>query len=153
MRKLELGAGINPFPGYTHQDIRALPDIEIICDASNIWLFEFDLWDEIRACHLLEHFSYTETVYILKGWRSILYPGGKIHIEVPNFSWQTRAHTNGEITDEEAVYYIYGEQNYEENTHKAGFTEELLQANLIAAGFKDITIQDIGQVLVAEAYN
>lgn len=152
--RLELGAGYRPTPGYTHQDARPQDDIEIVGDAARITEHP-DIGPEsceiIRATHLLEHFSFRETENVLREWRAALKVGGALYIEVPHFGWQTRAHANGHLSDEEAVTYVFGEQDYEGNFHFAAFTEALLRKKLDQAGFRDIHIQDIGQVLIATA--
>jgi hypothetical protein len=150
--RLELGAGYRPTPGYTHQDARPGDDIEIIGDAAHITEHPHigkEACEIIRATHLLEHFSFRETHNVLHEWHTALKPGGTIYIEVPHFGWQTRAHANGQISDEEAVTFVFGEQDYEGNFHFAAFTENLLRQKLSQAGFQDIHIQDIGQVLIA----
>jgi len=148
--RLEIGAGERPTPGFIHNDLRPLNDIELVCDALEIGEHTDELFCEVRANHILEHFPYNDTVDVLKNWSDLLLPGGLIHIEVPNFSWQTRAHASGEISDEKAVYFVYGEQNYDGNYHKAAFTESLLRGVLVEAGFINVNVADIGQVLVAE---
>jgi hypothetical protein len=169
---LELGAGQNPYEdgrGWLHSDIRPGPDIEIVCPAEDIFFYltgsgkeltgsdgeEIKCWfadaDEIRATHLLEHFSYTKTVEVLKNWWAALKPGGSLYIEVPNARWQVNACANGDITMEEFVYYAYGEQNYEFNFHYAAFDEGLLRSKLMMAGFSVVGLTDIGQVLCAKA--
>ena len=154
MNKLEIGAGGRPTPGYIHQDIRALDDIEIVCDARDIELalHWYDPFDEVRATHVLEHFSYTEVVDVLKEWKKVLRGGGRIYIEVPNFDWQMRAYVSGEISIEEAVYFVYGEQDYSENSHMNGFNQESLRKALETAGFQIVTVSNIGQVLIAEGW-
>jgi predicted SAM-dependent methyltransferase len=149
---LEVGAGERPTPGFIHNDARPLPDIEVVCDARDLPnVVGHDRCSVVRACHVLEHFPYDETVNVLSEWKSLLAPGGSVHIEVPNMGWQTTAHANGEITDEEFVYFAYGEQNYSGNFHCAGFTSALLHLRLQQTGFVDINVVDIGQVLVANA--
>lgn len=154
---LEIAAGDRPTPGFIHNDLRPLEHIEIVCDCLKIneFLNDHGVGDKrftaIRATHILEHFPYNDTVRVLLNWQDLLLPGGSIHIEVPNFSWQTRAHSDGVISDEEAVYYVYGEQNYDGNFHKAAFTEEIIRMKLRDAGFVNITVSDIGQVLIANA--
>lgn len=152
---LEIAAGERPTDGFIHNDARALTDIEIVCDAREelLRIVGQGGCSQVRACHVLEHFSYGETVNVLSVWRSMLAKGGYIHIEVPNLAWQTAAHANGEITDEEFVYFAYGEQNYEGNFHFAAFTSELLRRRLAEAGFINANVVDIGQVLVATATN
>src|SRR3972149_4441120 len=39
--------------------------------------------DALYASHLLEHLSFTETLNVLKEWRRVLKPGGKLTINVP----------------------------------------------------------------------
>lgn len=157
--KLELGAGDRPMPGYVHNDVRELPDIEIVADASQIQdHVGARSCEEIRACHLLEHFSHRDTQRILHRWRNCLQLGGLLHLEVPNLLWQARALALDEpdpsgrrISDEEAAVYVYGEQDHDGNYHKNGFTPDSLKRSLHDAGYQRIEVVDVGQVLVAEA--
>jgi hypothetical protein len=148
---LEVAAGERPTDGFIHNDARALPHIEIVCDARDdlLRIVGHEACSIVRACHVLEHFPFGETVNVLSTWKEMLAPGGRLHIEVPNMGWQTAAHANGEITDEEFVYFAYGEQNYSGNFHCAGFTSDLLHNRLVQAGFSSVEVTDIGRVLVA----
>lgn len=146
--KLELGAGSRPTPDYIHNDVRELDDIEVVCDIREIDKYVASGWTEIRATHVLEHFAPKEGVHIMQMVYNLLAPGGIFYIEVPNLTWQTTAHSTGEITDDQAVYYIFGEQDYLENTHKNGYTLETLARDLTSVGFT-ASVQDIGQVLIA----
>lgn len=148
---LELGAGYRPTDGYVHQDINPGNHIEIVCDAARIDEFVDTPVDLLRATHLLEHFSYRDTVKVLKAWHNILDEHGALYIEVPNLSWQTKAHCNGELSDEEAISYIFGEQDFDGNYHYAGFTKKLLEDKLRAAGFELINVWEVTQVLCASA--
>lgn len=150
---LEVAAGERPTEGYIHHDFRSLPHIEIVCDAREELLSTLGAGscNRLRACHILEHFPYSETEKVLSIWRDLLVPGGSLHIEVPNLGWQVKAMASGEIEAEEFVYFAYGQQNYEGNFHMAGFTYDLLRDKLLGVGFKNIRVTDIGQVLVAEA--
>lgn len=150
---LEIAAGERPTPGYIHHDARQLSDVEIVCDMGDelVELVGQSRLREIRACHVLEHAPYPETVNLLLKWKSMLVAGGAIHIEVPNLAWQVGAMQSGEITPDEFVYYCFGEQNYPGNFHYNGFTLETLSAKLNQAGFTNVEVQDIGQVLIARA--
>lgn len=151
---LEVAAGERPTANFIHNDLRALPDIEIVCDAREalVEAIGIERVSHLRACHVLEHFPYAETVNVLSLWRSLIVNGGTIHIEVPNLAWQVRALQEGQINSSEFVYYAYGEQNYEGNFHYAAFDEDLLRQRLREAGFSSIGISDIGQVLIANAF-
>lgn len=151
--RLELGAGYRPTPGFTHNDLREMDDIEIVGPAESISdVVQENSCSEVRATHLLEHLSFLKTVDVLMEWKKILRDGGLLYLEVPNLSWQTRAHADGHISDEEAVTYIYGEQDYDGNYHCAAFTESLLADRLREAGYVDVRTQDIGQVICAWSY-
>lgn len=148
---LEIGAGERPQYGYIHQDIRPLDDIEIVCDLRELDQYVMPGWKLVRAAHILEHFTRDESLNIMKMIHNLLDQDGVFQIDVPNLTWQTMAHAFKEITDDEAVYFIYGKQDYLENTHKNGYTIETLTRDLNESGF-NCTIQDIGQVLVASAF-
>lgn len=153
MNCLELGAGERPTVGFTHQDARRLDHIEIVCDVRDIHLLQDRTWDLVRATHLLEHFSFRDTVTVLEEWRSLLGPGGGVYIEVPNGLWQAIARADGELTHAQFTEYAYGEQTYPGNYHYASFDEDLLEEVLLKAGFRGVIITDIGQVLIATARN
>lgn len=151
--KLELGAGYRPTPGFTHNDANPGDDIEIVGDAATIvrdHVIGAGSCDEIRATHLLEHFSHTKTVDVLSEWHSALRVGGTIYLEVPHIFGHIAALNAGEITPEQFIVYVYGDQDYFENSHYAGFNEEILRDRLIEAGFRDVLTQDIGMVIIAQ---
>lgn len=160
---LELGSGERPYHDgryWVHNDEREdLPHVEIICKAEDITtVVGRDRVHELRAAHLLEHFSYLRTVGILKEWALCLVPGGLIHIEVPNLMWQCKALAL-DAPDPMGIYYshkevvslIFGGQDYSGNYHFTGFTEETLKDSLLEAGYRFPEVTDIGQVLIAKA--
>jgi len=164
---LELGSGERPFHDgrdWIHSDFRTdLPDIEMEVWADRIldYVPEESI-DELRACHILEHISHRDTLRVLSEWRLALKHDAIVHIEVPNLEWQCKAllgvpcdPPGSSFTKDKLVEYIYGGdvdvEDFPENYHKMGFTPEILSDKLGKAGFIDIRVQDIGQVLVADA--
>ena len=84
--KLEIGSGYAPADGFdVHMDINpACPHLEHVGPADELptdWLCQFD---ELRACDVLEHFSYQDTAGVLEEWRRVMRPGGRIYIQVPD---------------------------------------------------------------------
>lgn len=149
--RLELGSGGRPTDGYTHLDCRDLPDVDIIDDAATLGFIDLNSCIEIRACHLLEHFSWRETEAILAVWRDRLNINGLLHIEVPNLEGHILAWQSTRSTVAQFVEYLYGSQDYPENTHMTAFTPWSLDRALRAVGFRDITIRNLGLVIVAQA--
>lgn len=130
--RLEVGAGTNFRNSYIHLDKRPLPHIEIVADARHIPL-EDESCEEVYAAHLLEHFSWREIPDVLKEWYRVLQQNGKLEIYVPDFN-----HLRQMENTTRALWFIYGEQDYEENFHKSGFTLESLSSQMTQVGFKDI---------------
>ena len=77
--RINLGAGTTQIEGYAPVDIK---------NGSLAYPLEYgnDTVDEIRASHILEHYSHRKTLHILKHWVSKLKPGGLIKIAVPDFA-------------------------------------------------------------------
>lgn len=83
-RKIEIGGGPFPQPGYIHVDIDTRArHLEAFAPA---WDLPFpDGWaEEIVAVHSLEHVYPPMLVPTLKEWRRVLAPGGRVRVHVPN---------------------------------------------------------------------
>ena len=153
---IDVGCGERPYEdgsGWVHLDERSLDHVEYVGKAEDLLdIVGPNTCHRILARHILEHFSFLDTQTVLKNWLAALVPGGHLRVEVPNFAWQTKAHFTGEISDAEAVDYVYGAQTYDGNFHKNGFTVNSLRQSLLEAGFAIAETMDIGQVVVANAY-
>lgn len=153
--RLEIGCGEAQTPGYIHLDVRRpLQGIDIVGDAARLIsdrLVEVKSCDEIRANHVLEHIGFRQTANTLTEWCLALKNGGALHVEVPSILGHFEAYKRGEIDFHQLVVYVYGDQDYLDNTHRAAFSAESLTDVLIRAGFTDIQVSDIGMVLVADA--
>lgn len=134
--RLEIGAGKHPTPGFVHLDIRRLPHIEYVQDARKL-PFPDNSLEEIRANDVLEHFPWREIRAVLKEWCRTLKPGGKIYIQCPNVTEVCRLFLAKDRiqTWEQFCYWMFGGQEYPENTHKAGFDVPGLNAVLHECGF------------------
>ncbi|MHB1627831.1 MAG: class I SAM-dependent methyltransferase, partial [Bacilli bacterium] len=136
--KLEIGPGWTPNEGYLTLDIRHLPHIDHVLDASKPLPFPDGSFSRVLACHVLEHFSHAQTRAILKEWGRILEPGGEIEIHCPDLEWAFRNYATGNISFGVAVLNIFGAQEYEYDYHKTGFDLLTLSIFLADAGFKDV---------------
>lgn len=146
--KLELGAGENPTPGFTHLDARELSFIEIVDDAATLEKIPEESCDAILAKHLLEHFSHRDTQAILKVWLARLKPGGSLRVEVPNLEGHVAAWADLQSTDAQFVEYLYGSQDYDGNYHKTAFTPRSLDRALRVAGYREIEIHNYGLAIM-----
>jgi hypothetical protein len=129
--KLDLGANEISPPGFT--PMGRFHGSEIVpLDAAD------ESVDEIRASHVLEHFSQHETVAILQHWASKLKPGGTLKIAVPNFQWIAENYLAGKPINVQG--YTMGGQTDANDYHKAIFDDECLAEALRLAGLIDIRV-------------
>jgi predicted SAM-dependent methyltransferase len=150
--KLELGSGDRPTVGFTHLDIRGSAVGAIYGDATQPRTWDATgPFEEIRACHLLEHFSHRQTVPILKRWWSELEHDGRLYLEVPNLTGHID-HWHHTRDDVYLVVALFGEQDHSHNFHKTMFTTRTLLRSLDDSGFVGASVMDIGLVLCAEAW-
>lgn len=129
--KLNLGSGDNPLPDYENWDIKegheAYPLDEI----------EDGSLDEIRASHILEHFSYHDTSKVLENWVSKLKIGGVLKIAVPDSRMVAQKYIEGDRVNTSRI--ILGGQLDEYDYHKAMFDEPTLRAYMMQVGLSNIT--------------
>ena len=148
--RVNLGSGSRPREGYVNVDTRGdLEGVQIVADVRDYEKIGIGKYSAFLAEHILEHFSFRSTVEILKGWKSLLVSGGTFQIDVPNGEWQVKAVVSGEIPWDEFVYFAYGEQDYPQNFHYTSFSYGSLFKALNDAGFADVNVKCVGQVLVA----
>ena len=126
--KLNLGSGEKEIEGYTNVDVIHGQEVFPLA-------FDSESVDEIRASHILEHFSFRETLNILKEWNRVLKVGGIIKIAVPDFDLITTQFL-GHIMMEG---YLFGGQIDRYDYHKALFTEGKLTQLLWNAGFNNFS--------------
>src|SRR5262245_44746391 len=82
-RKLEIGCGQRPTPGYIHNDLNKFDGVDIV---GNPW--EIDLADgsleEVIALGVMEHMTYPQFDETLQNIRRMLQPGGVFLFDVPD---------------------------------------------------------------------
>jgi len=128
--KLNLGSGISHIPGYVAVDHRRGGEAVPL-------KYPDDSVAEIRASHLLEHFSHQRTPEILCDWIRALEPGGLLRIAVPNFTAIVkRYHEPGH--DDPIEAWLMGGQGDEDDFHRSIFNEQKLRGLLEAAGLEQI---------------
>jgi SAM-dependent methyltransferase len=84
VRKLQVGSGDNPLPGWLNTDLDpALPAV-IYLDALEPFPFDDQLFDYVFSEHMIEHVSYLGGLGMLHECFRILKPGGSLRIATPN---------------------------------------------------------------------
>lgn len=139
--KLNLACGYDYDPAYINVDLYAPDDakVDFRYDVKKL-PYEDNVVDEIKASHIIEHFDFFEGQEVLKEWYRVLKPGGKLHIETPDFLMSCLEFINA---DEQTRISMYGHffacPWIPGQTHKFLFTETQLRSQLEWLNFKNIT--------------
>tara|TARA_R110000868_G_scaffold293213_1_gene553724 strand:+ start:1812 stop:2966 length:1155 start_codon:yes stop_codon:yes gene_type:complete len=123
--KLNIGAGSTVIEGFTAIDRKLgseayplpYPDGSI---------------DEIRASHILEHFTFGEAQTAMEEWSRVLKPGGRIRISVPDVDKVLQDKSP------KRLFYLMGGQMHKDDIHKSAYDEERLAALMRQNGFHNL---------------
>jgi len=150
--KLNIGSGGDYRDDYINIDIRKDIRVDIVATGEHL-CFGDNSVDEILAKDVIEHFSFRVTKAVLREWYRVLKAGGKLHIQCPDIRAIVDMYMSGKIEPKDLSYWIFGEQNYKENIHRACFDKEYMYEILHEVGFKNIKINNDGGsnlIVVAE---
>lgn len=123
--RLNLGAGETNIPGFLPLDIKRGDCIYPLPYADGSVR-------EIRASHVLEHFSHREVPAVLADWARALAPGGLLRVAVPDFQTIAEQYLAGNPWPTEG--YVMGGHVDADDRHGALFDQEHLTGLLSQAG-------------------
>lgn len=149
-RRIEIGAGPYPRPGYLHVD--ADPSARHLEAQALAWDLPFpDNWaGEISSIHVLEHVHPRRLQPTLREWHRVLRPGGIVRVHVPNSpalmdAWLAAGDARGKWMLAGAVLGMYGGPHVRgpqdlpsDADHQILFDRDLLLTSLRDAGFVDV---------------
>ena len=140
---IELGGGTTPLQGVDaiNVDVRPAPEVDIVRnleeDFSDVGKF-----DGLFASYIAEHISWRKIQQFFKSCFNILNDGGVAVFIVPNTLAQMKKVIEKGFVTLEDSQFIFGDQNYSENSHKVAFSKPLIEHLLREAGFSDVRIVD-----------
>lgn len=141
-RKLHIG-GQEKKEGWEVLDAIKSNIVDHVGNAKDLARFEDETFDIIYSSHVLEHFDYKEElINVLKEWRRVLRPNGKLYISVPDLDILSELFTMKEkfdIDDRFSIMrMIFGGHVTEYDYHYTGLNFEFLNFFLAEAGFSKI---------------
>jgi predicted SAM-dependent methyltransferase len=123
--KLNIGAGKTKIPGFTPID-------RMFGDEAYPLKYETNSVSEIRASHVLEHFSFKDAFTALEDWVRVLEPGGRLRIAVPDVD---KCLAGG---DKNRLFYLMGGQTDDNDFHKSAYDRHRLRQTLEQAGLEHV---------------
>jgi predicted SAM-dependent methyltransferase len=150
-RRLELGSGQHPTPGYIHVDVDPNAwHVDLVCPADRVPL-PTEWADEILSIHMLEHLPPVNLKEALRRWHGLLRPGGTLTIHTPNGEALSRAVCSPPDSTSfwlaQSAIYGYGpgpgqctapEHLGKRGDHRLLFTFSALGQLLSDAGFEEV---------------
>ena len=138
--RLNLGCGHVPLDGYINVDRRALPGVDVVADVDHLPFNKAEV-AEICSAHLLEHFPLEQLRReLLPYWVSLLGPGGKFRVIVPDGAAMARAFAAQEYDFENFRQVTFGGQDYDGDFHFNMFSTETMKKLLTEAGFRSVDV-------------
>jgi len=135
---LDLGAGnlkiVDPEGIPVRVDLREECDPDYRCDVRQL-PFADESWDVVRSVHTLEHFRRDEVGNVLDEWLRVLKVGGSFRLCVPDLAFAARK-ILGDDVDDDTMNVLYGQQAYDLDFHKTGFTLPRLKELLESKGLR-----------------
>lgn len=86
VRKLQIGAGKNPLPGWLNTDLEPVSPAIMQLNATEPFPFADEVFDYVFSEHMIEHIPYRGALTMLGECFRILKPGGRIRIATPDIT-------------------------------------------------------------------
>lgn len=156
MLKINLCSGSDIRNGYLNIDIRRLDPriLQVDIEKELLRVFPNESVSEILANDCIEHISWRVVPYLIKDVHRVLECGGVFTMRVPDLEVIANLTFSGNPGYSDFMrlsYWIFGNQDYPENTHKSGFTKAIVRKLLEDAGFKVLSVANEGTNLVVLA--
>ncbi len=141
IRRLHIG-GEQRVDGWEIINAVDAPYVDHLGNAADLSIFADGTFESLYSSHVLEHFDYIELEKVLREWKRVLVPGGKIYVSVPNLDTITALLTKRKKSDLEGQFHlmrmIFGGHIDKYDYHYIGLNQTILSHFLHAAGFVDI---------------
>ncbi len=161
VRRVQLGAGPHPMPGWLATDAVPRSDEVVELDAREPLPFPDDCIDFIHAEHLIEHLAYRPGQRLLRECRRVLRPGGVLRLATPDLA-RLVAIYRGDAGAEGEHYLDHAHQRWLRHRphrhpaflvnhnvrawgHQFLYDEDLLTRCLTDAGYVDVTPCALGE--------
>lgn len=142
---IELGGGDNPY-FRPNLDVRSGPTVDIVADFNKRLPIDDTSYDGVFSCYCIEHLSWRNVRQFLTEIHRILKNNGKAVFITANTKRQMEWVLAQTEWNDDSSSIIFGDQNYDENTHRNSLSPEYAIKLLTEAGFENIIILPHGEL-------
>ena len=135
--KLHIGCGFKRLEGWEHVDARAECNPDHVADVLEL-PFDDGSAEEVYFSHGLEHIRRPQVLDALNEWRRVLVAGGILRLALPDFQVISGLYHDEKVHLVRLQGMLWGQQDYNGNTHYCGWDYETLAHTLHEAGFYSI---------------
>jgi predicted SAM-dependent methyltransferase len=126
--------------GWEVLDANPGPIVDHVGNARDLSRFSDNIFEEIYASHVVEHFDYTgELLETLTEWHRVLVPGGMLYVSVPDLDVLARLFLDRQLLSVkerfQVMTMIFGGHIDKYDYHLVGLNDEFLGQLLAQAGF------------------
>jgi len=118
------------------------PYVDHLGNAADLSKFADGTFESLYSSHVLEHFDYLELEKVLREWKRVLLPGGKIYVSVHNFDTIASLLIKRKQSDMKGQFQlmrmIFGEPTDKDDCRYIGLNQTILSHFLHTSGFKNI---------------
>lgn len=154
---LNLGSGAKPVRGCINMDKRGLSGVDMLVDLEDGRLpFPNGFFRVVYAIDVIEHIGWRNVARLVREVARVLARGGRFIVRTPDvglisdmvIGWKMPPVDLGVERPMKYMllsYFLYGNQDYPEDTHKCGFTKEALAELLTESGLRTIELRNSGR--------
>ena len=125
MNILDVGCGVNKYPGSIGVDRNPRSRADVLCDLDHFpYPFRESSFDHLRAVHVIEHVS--DVIRTMEEFHRLVRPGGTIYIATPHYTdfssfcdpthrWHLNSFSLRYFGEDNAGYGYYSGARVEEN--------------------------------------
>lgn len=160
VRKLQIGSGDHPLPGWLNTDLSPSSRNVFQLDVTRRFPFADNSFDYLFCEHMVEHIAYPEGLYALSECFRVLKPGGVIRIATPDLRFLIELFRN-DLSKVQRQYIEWATTNFASNApypadvfvlnsfvrewgHQFIYDKSLLRHSMERAGFRELTTCEPG---------
>jgi predicted SAM-dependent methyltransferase len=142
---IELGGGDNPY-FRPNVDVRSGDTVDVVADFNQSLPLTNSTYDGVFSCYCIEHLSWRKVKLFVSEVFRILRDSGKAVFITANTKRQMEWVLNQEEWNDDSSSIIFGDQNYDENTHRNSLCPVYAIKLMREAGFENIVVLPHGEL-------